>query len=198
MRIDVSGDFRTAHYTYDYTIEPGQDFDGTWRDVFAYPLKEVRNVIVQVGQNAGPKWELSALNTPESNACLAIVLDGAYQFSYSLDTKIESFAHTTPFAGEGCIAYWTASEYPCDSLEVSINLPSGVKIIDVHPNPRLRSKPTSVSFTTRSRIPMEFFIAFLTFQKTFLGMKPRTVRFLSQLVWTLGSLAAGYILKEIL
>lgn len=195
VQVHLNPNLRTARYIYDFTIDPANGFDGIWREVFAYPLAALTNVSVRANANSGLKWELTRLNTPDGHGCLTIVLDGAQHFAYEVETGIESAGGFSAFGGEGCVAYWTSLEYPCDLIEVAFHLPTGVEVLSVNPAALSQAGQNPVRFAKRASLAMEFFLVFLTVNKKFLGMKPSHARRLENAIWTTIGAVLGAVLS---
>lgn len=201
ISIAVRPDMQTARYVYSYQIErtgPGND---EWRDVFAYPQREVAVEYVRTGLSSadssdhGLAYQLLALNTPNKNASLLIEFDrplsvgDKYEFHYACVTRIENLTNVSSLGGTGGLWFWCAYEYPVDTINATVSVPRRVRITATHPG----SVATDAGrkFSASSLMPRDFVLALLTYEKRVMGIPVRYARLADRtVVFALGVLSS--------
>ena len=195
ITISLNRDMKTARYKYNYEIEKHDGFKPIWTHTFAYPVSDVSIVNVKVSDNKGPKWNLVALDTPEKNAQISIDLSDTSVFSFEVDTKIEATSNLTILGGDGCVAFWVTHGGMCQKLILEILYPSGFKLKHIHPSAeRINGHPI---FRKSNLLPKEFFMVFLTYEKTVIGIPPKVARNISKVLWLIAGAGISVLFSYI-
>lgn len=195
ITISLNRDMKSARYKYNYEIEKHNGFGPVWTHTFAYPLSDVSVVNVKVDDNKGPKWDLEALDTPEKNAQISIDLSDTSVFAFEVDTKIEATSNLTVLGGDGCVAFWVTHGGICQKLTLEFIFPSGFKLKHIHPLAEKTNGHTV--FRKSGLLPREFFMVFLTYEKTVIGIPPKAARNVTKVLWLIAGAAISLLFAHI-